>query len=355
MPRFVSRPVRILVSLAILGVVLTPLLLFGLPRSLSIAQAVLPPTLSTPIVSWGRRAYDASRNIWQSYCTKYHPILLYVPINGTCNFINFEFDTEITFDQYARADAISVDTKNILVIGDSFAMGWGVDDSETFAYHIEQTLGINVVNAAVSSFGTAREFQYAQLFHKRNYDLIILQYCDNDYGENSNYVANNISYPRPVNSFEKLQRRQPRMPPSRLVFGSRAYIELVSRIRRQIFQTTQPPKQYSTSRETLPDPTDHFQKGDWRFHRGAVESIIKKFRPTLGNPPVLITYLNSHNRRLSNFPTTSVDNHVHFVTPELTDSDFFLLDGHLNTSGHKKLATQIVEYLRAHLASVVMR
>ena len=46
----------------------------------------------------------------------------------------------------------------IAVLGDSHAMGWGVNDDETFSAVLEKKIDKPVYNLAVSGYGTIREF-----------------------------------------------------------------------------------------------------------------------------------------------------------------------------------------------------
>ena len=105
---------------------------------------------------------EAVRNIWQnnSECVEFDKDLIYVPKFKNCSFKNIEFDTNISFDRLGRVSNHPNEEKNkkksIAVIGDSFAMGWGVNDNETFASILENKINKNVYNLAVSSYGTKR-------------------------------------------------------------------------------------------------------------------------------------------------------------------------------------------------------
>ena len=205
----ISTPLVIL-----LLVVVTPVAVLYPMHSHNNIGSLIGPSVEKKILSWKRRSYAATSNVWQRYCTEYDEDLLYIPKNGACRFANFEYDTSVTFDRFARLDGIKQHRTNILVIGDSFAMGWGVNNGDTFAYHLEQQLNVNVVNAAVSSYGTARQFQYATKFLKQRYDLIVIQYCSNDLGENRNFLNHSISYPRSKSSYEGLRTDVPPRIPS---------------------------------------------------------------------------------------------------------------------------------------------
>ena len=80
------------------------------------------------------------------------------------------------------------DKKGIAVLGDSHAMGWGVNDNETFSHFLAEKIKRPVYNLAVSSYGTKREIirlEKSGLLEK--IDTIIIQYCFNDVGENQNF------------------------------------------------------------------------------------------------------------------------------------------------------------------------
>ncbi len=84
------------------------------------------------------------------------------------------------------AAAANEDSYRILVVGDSFAFGWGVEDNETFAAQLEQELrrrGIaaEVLNAGVPGYSTD---QYLIYLRTRGYalepDVVLLAPHDND-------------------------------------------------------------------------------------------------------------------------------------------------------------------------------
>ncbi|MEK6871332.1 MAG: SGNH/GDSL hydrolase family protein [Nanoarchaeota archaeon] len=73
--------------------------------------------------------------------------------------------------------------KRVLVLGDSFAYGFGVNDSDTFAVRLQENLGENyeVIPLAASGFGTGQEL--LQLKHeglKYNPDIVMLLFFQND-------------------------------------------------------------------------------------------------------------------------------------------------------------------------------
>ena len=89
----------------------------------------------------------------KSICTLFH-------------FNNIEFKTIISFDEFGRTSdhPINNDSNGIAVLGDSFAMGWGVNDKETFSYLLEKKINRPVYNLGVSGYGTIRELIRLQEF-----------------------------------------------------------------------------------------------------------------------------------------------------------------------------------------------
>ena len=92
---------------------------------------------------------------------------------------------------YERPD----DTRRILVIGDSFAWGYGVEESERFSQLLETSLGVEVVNAGVSGYSTDQELLWFRGEGiKYDPDLVILVFAGNDMGDNYRQLVNTIYY-----------------------------------------------------------------------------------------------------------------------------------------------------------------
>ena len=90
--------------------------------------------------------------------------------------------------QGLRDDEVSLDSPEIIVLGDSHAMGWGVQQHEAFPQLLEQASGLKVLNAGIPSYGTARELGLLKRLDTRRLRYLVIQYCDNDDEENSQYL-----------------------------------------------------------------------------------------------------------------------------------------------------------------------
>ncbi len=92
---------------------------------------------------------------------------------------------------YERQD----DNKRILVLGDSFAWGYGVEEPERFSQQLEKSIGAEVINAGVSGYSTDQELLwYRNEGIKYETDLVIVEMAGNDIGDNDRQLVSTIYY-----------------------------------------------------------------------------------------------------------------------------------------------------------------
>jgi lysophospholipase L1-like esterase len=81
------------------------------------------------------------------------------------------------------------------VLGDSFAWGYGVEESERFSQLLEKSLDVEVINAGVSGYSTDQELLwYRNEGVKYETDLVILVLAGNDVGDNDRELVSTIYY-----------------------------------------------------------------------------------------------------------------------------------------------------------------
>lgn len=79
------------------------------------------------------------------------------------------------------------DKKNMVILGDSFSFGMGVNEGEEYASILRARLGeeYNIINLASGGYGLTQEirlfYEYGQLFLPK---IVILQFCANDPQDN---------------------------------------------------------------------------------------------------------------------------------------------------------------------------
>jgi hypothetical protein len=118
-------------------------------------------------------------------CARYDAELGYTLKPGACVFSATEFRNRYQINSRGlRDDESSLHAPAIIVAGDSYAMGWGVEQEESFAEVLEKKSALKVLNTAVASYGTAREMLALKRLDTSRLRYLIIQYCENDEEEN---------------------------------------------------------------------------------------------------------------------------------------------------------------------------
>jgi hypothetical protein len=121
-------------------------------------------------------------------CARYDPVISYTLKPGTCTFSNLEFSTELHINRAGvRDDERSLEAPEMIVLGDSHAMGWGVEQNQTFVHVLAEETGMKALDAAVSSYGTVREMMMLDRLDVSNLRVLVIQYSDNDLVENRTF------------------------------------------------------------------------------------------------------------------------------------------------------------------------
>ena len=139
------------------------------------------------------RAYymNAEREIisYLPTCARYDQDLTYTLKPGECRFANREYGTHLQVNSMGlRDDEASLQAPEIIVLGDSHAMGWGVQQEDSFPQRLEQASGMKVLNAGVPSYGTARELLLLKRLDTSHLHYLVIQYCNNDDEENALFL-----------------------------------------------------------------------------------------------------------------------------------------------------------------------
>ena len=271
------------------------------------------------------------RNIWQynNNCTSYDENLLYKPKVGKCKFTNPEFSTYLTFDKISRNHNLKnnykPDDNYILVLGDSVAMGWGVNDNETFSFLMEKNLKQKVYNLGVSSYGTIREIKKMKLSPLyKDSKKIIIQYHPNDLNENKELDYNKIYSKKEYNDIYESNDSQ---------LNSFKFIL----------------KNFKTSiRLFFSDINDllfreaNLEKINFDEDKIYLEKIIKE-KIDVKNKEVIVFMVTAPYQQVNNFPESTDE--IKYLLIKLEYSDYFIVDEHPNTKGHLQIAKKLLNFL----------
>ena len=280
---------------------------------------------------------------------------------ATCYSRNVEFSVDYQFNEFGVRDtSAALVSPQTLVLGDSHAMGWGVDSGKRFSSLLSDEFG-STLNLGVSSYGTARELLIMKLFYEKYPDAyssvrnIVIQYCVNDFGENGafgdrEYVVNpNATYSQqplssPVSGIELTsplyfsQWRHHARSLRRLVpyFWTHSLAELVSLIRVKGFSL-----KFPLDPLTVPYPR----------HGEAFVRTFTPYRNLLSgkniyviistdygawNESVYADLRHSLPKLRRSLPNSNI---VLLDSTSVCGSEcYFRLDDHLNEHGHSRLA-----------------
>ena len=272
------------------------------------------------------------RNIWQlnSSCTSFDKELLYKPNIGKCNFSNPEFQTELNFNEFSREHNLKKIYPNqndyILVLGDSVAMGWGVNDLETFPYLLEELLNRRVYNLAVSSYGTVREIKRLKLSpYYENSKTIIIQYNSNDIYENR-YLDFDKTYSE--NDYKKIFENNEHNL-NTIKFVLRNYKSSI--------------RLFFADIADILFKEDNMEIINFDGHKKHLEERIKKNIDT-ANKDVKVIFPIAPHQKVINFPKSN--SQIEYVLIELPKSHFFIVDEHPNKKGHFEIAKKLHKILK---------
>ena len=286
------------------------------------------PWLVSTQKSLYRAGMGGKVNNWlgQRECISPDPDLIYVPTHGTCAFEDIEFKTTLTFTGEGRETDAKPGGTGIAVIGDSHAMGWGVNDHETFAAHLQTLSGHPVYNLGVASYGTARELirlEKSGVLDK--VDTVILQYCNNDLNENLKFDTASKQ-----ELHDRMFGAQPgNLPqPSRLTLIAKGYGLTLAAPFRSL--------------------SESLRRKSFTRHYEPLIRVIAQHGDKLEGKRIIVIYSNSYGQKYRDFPSgpdARMPN-VYFLDLNLARSDHHKLDNHMTPEGHRKAAERLFEYLQ---------
>ena len=325
------------------------------------AGLAFPSLLGTSLYTTGTlnflRSYylDDDRNIIQALpqCAVYDAQLLYTLRPGGCRFSNREFATWLSVNAMGFRQTTQMDgPPRIAVLGDSHAMGWGVEDHETFASLIEQSLGEKVANLSVSSYGTARELLALSRSKLKGVRTIIIAYSYGDAKENTDYLLHGTRQADiDVFRFLQDQQREPYRPfrlLESLVHGA--------------------PENMRVREEGAPGK--EYLLRDLREEAATFIALLRRFEKELNNKAIIVFEVNGYNENSPRFMQqvrtefekvrkSGIDMrfslHTVDVSEILSEQSYFVLDDHINAIGHAQVARVLVETIRRLRSKVPSR
>ena len=295
---------------------------------------------------------DSKAIQYEPESASYDPELTYVMRPGTFDFSNREFDTSVSFNsQGFRDDEASLVAPEVVVIGDSYAMGWGVEDHESFPSLLEKQSGMKVLNAGTSSYGTVRELRLLNRIDLSAARFIIIQYCMNDLLENGAYMGDGnqltIMSPRDYQHAVNINAGR----------GHYTNFRFLRTFLPEIGESSRTQAEWDT-------PPDETPESKWSVHLRHSHLFINAFNELgvdLTGKQIIVMELSAWYADIGMFskvlkaqqeenvlPAGFAKHDLRFVNvhERLTPEDYFVLDDHILPSGHEKVANQLWESMQ---------
>lgn len=287
---------------------------------------------------------DRSMIQFQDETAQYDKELFYTLKPGKSNFKSFEFDTEYNNNSLGLRDSEeSLNFPKVLFLGDSFTMGWGVEQDEAFPQVYENISGVKSLSTGVSSYGTAREYRMMKRVKTDSLEAVVIQFHDTDLKENDFYVKNNKLGDRTQADFDaQVQDNKKYMMYYPFKYLKTALVKWVANM-----QSKGSGGETGVA-EKLGGEYDLFPNYLADFYKIVAE--VKAIKDV----PVVVLYTGSFYTQplvIQEFEAYAKKNNiegVYFINMamEFDHTDYFYLDDHLNAKGHAKIAKAVDEKLK---------
>lgn len=275
-------------------------------------------------------------------CGRHDPELGYTLKPGAFTYSGREFSNRYEINSLGvRDDETSLEAPEIVVVGDSFAVGWGVDREDMFSRILERETGLPVLNTAIPSYGTVREMMILRKIRREKLKILVIQYCQDDYDENLRFFRNgNRLKVMGEDSFRRLAAFHSR--PNPYFFGKYLRLKAQKRVdewgERLRKRTSAPPPEA--------DEADLFLHA--LLHGGVDLAGIRIITFEMNGRHQSNTFTTLLRRKLKtgSWPEAIRRMTVIDMTEHLEDRHFYILDDHLKREGHAVIARVILEAIR---------
>ncbi len=255
--------------------------------------------------------------------------------NARFTFANYEFPpTGYLVNRMGTRDTEeALIAPEIIFVGDSYTMGWGVNQAEAFPQMVSALTGKRTLNTGIAGFGTAREMLLLKRLITKETKQIVIQYCSNDFEENKKYINEGFS----LKIMSEKEYRE-------LSNKSRSYPGYLCKI---LFSHFLENVKVAT-KKPLPNPSDNKNLVAHNFLR-----ILAHHRDLLIGRQISII-ISPADKLL----VEAINKELHAVielqgirfeiidTSELIQpGDSYPLDKHYKPSGHRKIASLLTETL----------
>jgi hypothetical protein len=276
-------------------------------------------------------------------CARYDSELGYTLKPGRCTYAATEFSNLYDINSRGlRDDEKSLYKPDIIVVGDSYAMGWGVNQEDTFTEVLERKSGLTALNAAMASYGTAREMIVLRRLETKNLKFLIIQYCENDFDENKEFfLKGNCLYTMGPDEYQRFTDLNNQ--PKDYYLGK--YLSM--KIEKKWKEVKKPKK---TQQETAfeKDDVDLFINAVMNSPADLSKVQIVAFE-AVGKDDFDRPFIRKLTERIKNqdYPPFIRNMITMDVTKVITRDQYYVLDDHWTQAGHSAIAAALLKTIQA--------
>ena len=289
------------------------------------------------------RNFNRSLIQFDPRCARYDAGLGYTLKPGTCTFGNIDFENVYRISEPGvRDDPASLDAPEVIVVGNSHAMGWGVDQEQALPQVLARKLGRKVLNAAVPSYGTVREMLMLKRLNTSNLRVLVVQYSDTDLPENQTFRLNANQLPtmneQQYQTIVRHDGSQRSYYPGKYVY--RLLMKILHLEEPEPDQLRLEPMPAAQEAQLFLFTVEHASG----VRLDDVQVVAFEINERRTARP-FIAAVDQERRRRGRAPFINRLKAVD-VAPQLTRDDFYRLDGHMNGRGHEKVAAALADAIR---------
>lgn len=289
---------------------------------------------------------------YESEMAQYDTRLFYTLKPGKFVFENTEFKTLYKVNSIGcRDDEPSLNTPKVVMVGDSYGMGWGVNQDETYANIVEEKINTMVLNMGISSYGTPREMKFLERVNTDSLEYLIIQHCPNDYGEIVQYLwkDNNLVVSN-KNIYDSIASMA---TANKSYFLFKRTIELL-------------PILLGRQKEVEIDSMNYSKVPQFNIYKGFLD-IIRSTKNIPKHTKIIVftvgvkgfnnDFMESVEATLNKEFSSSLYDQITFLdfSKALKLENYFVLDAHINASGHKIIADTLAKYIKAEPRGVFQK
>ncbi len=278
----------------------------------------------------------------------YHKLFRGIPYSQS---VKSDADKELGWKCKTIFGDVSSKKFKIMIVGDSFTHGQGIEEKDMYYKVIRDTFGGELFVFGGGGYGTLQEYMVLRKFiNLIRPDLVILQVCSNDFINNSwklesKSYFNNNSRIRPYWIGNKIVYRFPRPLDHLRVFlsQSRLFYALFVQADRFTARLAQKGFLVRSVEQDIQDPR-RVPHPDFLESVKITNELIKKIKSTAGDIPVIAFSVNATEPYKQKFKEIFIEHDIEFLTDvpeaiqrvEATGVNARIADRtHWNAIGHK--------------------